>query len=113
MNSNQTITQFLNVKTFPFQIKDENGKVIYRENPNGDWIKREFDSNGNEIYWETSNGAWIKREFDPNGNVIIGKRIYYEDSNGIVHDDRPKVEITLEEIAQWKGVNVSQIRVKE
>jgi hypothetical protein len=113
MNSNQTIAQFLNIQTFPFEIKNENGKVIYRETSYGAWFKREFDPNGNVIYWETSYGAWIKREFDLNGNVIIGKRIYYEDSNGTIYDDRPKVEITLEEIAQWKGVDVSQIRIKE
>ena len=129
MNSNQTIAQFLKVKTFPFKINDENGKEIYSEYSNGYWLRSEYNSNGKNIYfensdgywskheynsdgkeihWETSNGAWIKREFDCNGN-----RIFYEDSNGIVYDNRPKVEITLEEIAALKGVSVSQIRVKE
>jgi hypothetical protein len=85
----ETIAQFLNIKDFPFTIKNENG---------------------NEIYYENSNGAWIKKEFDLNGN-----RIYYEDSDGIVDDNRPKpvLEITLEEIAALKGVDVSQIRIKE
>lgn len=89
MTNNQTIAQFLKIQIFPFQIKDKNGK---------------------EIYWENSIGTWIKREYDSNGN-----RIYYEDSNGFIQDDRPKptVEITLEEIAKLKGVNVSQIRIKE
>jgi hypothetical protein len=125
----ETIAQFLKVKTFPFTIKDENGNIIYwedsngywskheynsngkeiyYENSNGSWMKREFDLNKKEIYWETSCGVWIKREFDLNGN-----RIYYEDSNGIFEDNRPKVEITLEEIAKLKGVDVSQIRIKE
>jgi len=131
MNSNQTITQFLKIQKFPFTIKNENGNIIYYEGSNGywekreydlngkeiywedsseAWIKRKFDLNGKEIYWENSNGAWIKREFDLNGN-----RIYYEDSNGLVNDNRPKpvLEITLEEIAKLKGVNVSQIRIKE
>jgi len=83
----ETIAQFLKIQKFPFTIKNENG---------------------DEIYWECSDGAWIKKEFDLNGN-----RIYYEDSNGIVDDNRPKVEITLEEIAKLKGVDVSQIRIKE
>jgi hypothetical protein len=125
----ETIAQFLKVKTFPFTIKNENGNIIYwedsngywskheynsngkeiyYENSNGSWMKREFDLNKKEIYWETSCGVWIKREFDLNGN-----RIYYEDSNGIFEDNRPKVEITLEEIAKLKGVDVSQIRIKE
>lgn len=83
----ETIAQFLKIKDFPFTIKNENGNIIY---------------------YEGSNGYWEKREFDLNGN-----RIYYEDSNGIFEDNRPKVEITLEEIAKLKGVDVSQIRIKE
>jgi hypothetical protein len=129
MTNNQTIAQFLKIQIFPFEIKDKNGKVIYYESSNGYWEKKEFDSNGKNIYWEDSTEAWIKREFDSNGREIywensigacikkqydsIGNRIYYEDSNGIVQDDRPKLEITLEEIAKLKGVDVSQIRIKE
>jgi len=110
MNSNQTITQFLNVKTFPFETKDDNGKPIYYENSYGFWRKKEYDSDGNLIYYENSSGNWIKKEYDCNGNLI-----YYEDSIGLVRDYRPKpvLEITLEEIAALKGVNVSQIRIKE
>ena len=46
MKENQTIAQFLNVKDFPFEIKDKNGKIIYSEYSDGDWSKREYDSNG-------------------------------------------------------------------
>ena len=131
MTPNQTIAQFLNIQTFPFVIRDENGKVIYLEYSNGYWTKREYNSNGKEICWETSDRAWIKREYDSNEKEIyfetsdgawikreydsIGNRIYYEDSNGTIQDNRPKptVEITLQEIAKLKGVNVSQIRIKE
>jgi hypothetical protein len=131
MNSNLTIAQFLNVKTFPFQIKDENGRELYYENSYGYWYKNEFDVNGNKTYHESSigfwfrfkhdsdsrltsylnsNGYWSKSEFDSNG-----KEIYWEDNNGILLDNRPKptIEITLQEIAKLKGVNVSQIRIKE
>ena len=52
----KTIAQQLNVKEFPFEIKDKNGNVIYYENSNGDWLKREFDSDGNKIYYENSDG---------------------------------------------------------
>ena len=127
----ETIAQFLNVQTFPFRIKDENGNqiyyecsdgywikyeyisngnIIYYENSHGYWYKKEYNSNGNQIYWENSNGYWEKREYDSNKNLI-----YCEDSNGLVNDNRlkPVLEITLEEIAALKGVSVSQIRIKE
>ena len=52
----KTIAQQLNVKEFPFEIKDKNGKQIYYEDSTGFWIKREFDSNGNKIYYEDSDG---------------------------------------------------------
>lgn len=81
----KTIAQQLNVKEFPFIIKDKNGNKIYFENSNGYWSKYEYDSNGNEIYWENSFGFWVKSEYDSNGNVI-----YFENSDGNVVDNRPK-----------------------
>jgi len=105
-NKMKTIAQQLNVKEFPFEIKDKNGNQIYFENSEGSWLKREFDSNGKEIYIEYSNGSWAKREFDSNGNEIYfltsygfwlkteydsnGNLIYYENSDGVVIDNRPK-----------------------
>jgi hypothetical protein len=127
----ETIAQFLNIKDFPFQIKDENGNEIYYECSDRYWIKREYISNGKEIYIENSHGYWTKREYDSNGNVIYsensygywgkreydsnGKEIYYEDSEGFIHDSRPKpvVEMTLQEIADKVGVDVKSIRIKE
>ena len=52
----KTIAQQLNVKEFPFTIRDNNGKSIYYEHSDGWWWKREYDSNGNRIYSEDSNG---------------------------------------------------------
>jgi len=102
----KTIAQQLNVKEFPFEIKDKNGNLIYFETSDGYWSKKEYDSNGNVIYFENSDGFWSKREYDSNGNVIYyedsdgfwskreydsnGNVIYYEDSNGNVLDNRPK-----------------------
>lgn len=83
-----TIAQQLNIKEFPFSIKDSNGNMIYWENSDGLWNKREYDSNRNRIYWENSDGLWVKREYDSNGNEI-----YIEDSNGKIRDNRPKTEI--------------------
>ena len=62
-------------------VYDTNGKVIYYENINGYWVKREYNSNGNVIYYEDGNGYWYKREYDSNGNVI-----YHEGFDGIIID---------------------------
>jgi len=66
----KTIAQQLNVKAFPFNIKDEDG---------------------NEIYHETSDGYWKKREYDSDG-----KAVYFENSDGSIIDHRPKEIITLD-----------------
>jgi len=131
MKDQQTIAQFLNVKDFPFVIKDKNSNQIYYEVSNGFWLKSEYDDEGKEIYYENSDGFWIKREYDDQGNKIYfeysngfwrkseyddeGKEIYYENSDGYIVDNRPKqmIELTLEDIAKLKGVDVSQIRIKE
>jgi hypothetical protein len=110
MKDKQTIAQFLNVKDFRFVIKDKNGNEIYFENTYGFWCKSEYDDKGNRIRYENSNGYWIKSEYDDEGNEI-----YSEDSNGQIIDNRPKpmIELTLQDIAKMKGVDVSQIRIKE
>ena len=131
MKEDQTIAQFLKVKTFPFSIKDDEGNLIYYENSDGYWRKREYNNQGNQIYFETSNGYWIKYEYDDEGNEIYyesstgywnkreyddqGNEIYFEDSDGTIIDNRPKpiIELTLEDIAKFHGVDVGQIRIKE
>jgi hypothetical protein len=131
MKNAQTFAQFLKVKDFPFLIKDKNGKPIYLEYSNGYWFKHEYDDGGNNIRYETSNGFWIKREYDDEGKEIRyenstglwikreyddeGNEIRYETSNGVIIDKRskPMIELTLEDIAKMKGVDVSQIRIKE
>jgi len=62
----KTIAQQLNIKKFPFEIKDSDGKEIYRENWCGYWAKQEWD--GDEV-------------------------IYRETSDGIIRDKRPKTDI--------------------
>jgi len=62
----KTIAQQLNIKKFPFEIKDSDGK---------------------DIYWEDSRGSWSKWEY------AGGEMIYWEDSNGIIRDNRPKTDI--------------------
>lgn len=123
-----TIAQQLNIKDFPFEIKDKNGQTIYRETANGYWDKHEYDANGklirvedsrgywskcqydaqgNEIYYENSGPFWFKRQFDANGN-----KIYFESSKGVIIDNRPKqIELSMDEIAQKFGVDVSLIKI--
>ena len=83
-----TIAKQLKIKEFPFQIKDSKGNLIYWEQSDGYWVKREYDSKGKQIYWENSTGYWAKYEFDSNGN-----QIYYENSDGTIYNNRPKTEI--------------------
>lgn len=102
----KTIAEQLNIKEFPFNIKDENENVIYYEDSDGCWSKREFDSDGNRIYSEDSSGFWYKQEFDSDGREVYfegsneywcrrefdsdGNEIYYENSKGKIIDNRPK-----------------------
>jgi len=106
----KTIAEQLNIKEFPFIIKDSNGNEIYHENSNGFWYKSKFDSNGNEIYFENSGGYWYKNEYNSNGNEI-----YYENSSGVIIDNRPKtkVELTLDEIALKFKIDVKDLKIKK
>ena len=56
---------------------DENGNIIYEENSYGDWKKYQYDENGNRIYYEDSSGEWEKYQYDENNNLI-----YFEESYG-------------------------------
>ena len=124
----KTIAEQLNVKEFPFTIKDKNSNEIYWENSTGCWVKTEYDSKGNEIYWEVSTGYWIKTEYDSKGNEIYredskgfwikyeydskGNEIYCEDSYGYKSDKRV-TELTLDQIAEKFGIEVSQLKIKK
>ena len=81
----KTIAEQLNVKEFPFRIKDSKGRIIYFEESDKRWAKYEHDSEGNVIYLETSSGYWSKREYD-----VSNKEIYYKNSEGLIVDKRPK-----------------------
>ena len=76
----KTIAQQLNIKDFPFRIRDKQG---------------------NEIYFEGSDGSWGKWEFDS-----AGSEKYYENSKGEIRDNRPKPDdvITLNGI-RYKRIN--------
>jgi hypothetical protein len=63
-----TIAQEPKITSFPFEIKDSKGNLLYWENFNGDWEKREYDSNNNLIYRVDSNGDWGKPHMNSEGN---------------------------------------------
>jgi len=60
-----TMAQQLKVTKFPFVIKNDMGKEIYREESSGCWVKREYNNNGNEIYFEDSDGGIFDRRQKP------------------------------------------------
>lgn len=75
----QTIAHFLNVKEFPFEIKNHSGNLIYFEDQEGYWFKKIFDLNNNPIYYKDSYGFWYEQEFDSNGNITC-----YKNSEGTI-----------------------------
>jgi hypothetical protein len=96
----KTIAQQLNIKKFPFRIKDKNGKLLYYEDSYGFWCKYERDENGNERYFENSDGAWYKCELDENGYEL-----YYENSYGVIRDNRVK-EMTIAEAEKEFNIKI-------
>jgi len=60
----KTIAQQLNIKKFPFVIKDDDGNEIYYEDSGGYWQKWQYNSNGNPIYFEDSDGVIAERQYD-------------------------------------------------
>jgi len=86
------------------RVYDINGNILYYEDGNGLWVKKEYDTNNNKIYHEDSDGLWVKKEYDDNGNNIYhegrsgywvkrefdsnNNLIYWEDNNGVKVDKR-------------------------
>jgi hypothetical protein len=103
----KTIAQQLNVKEFPFIIKDRNGNQIYYEDSNGFWVKREWNENGKQIYYEDSHKHWYEAEYDWKGNLV-----YYLNSNGEIRDYRPKPkpEYTMEQLIEKLGEDFKLVK---
>ena len=66
---------------YPIRLYDRDGNVVYHEDTNGFWSKREY-KDGLEVYFENSNGYWLKREYED------GREVYYENSRGYTEDNR-------------------------
>lgn len=67
----KTIAQQLNIKDFPFRIKDKNGNEIYYKNSEGFWGKREYDKNGKETYYEDSYGTIVDNRPTCSGKEVV------------------------------------------
>ena len=109
-----------------FRVYDSNGNLVYYEESNGYWVKREYDSNGNLVYFEDSDGYWLKREYDSNNNEVYYEKsngywfkreydsnnneVYFEDSDGLIVDRRKENEMTLEEICKELGRDIKIIK---
>jgi hypothetical protein len=104
----KTIAQQLKIKDFPFVIKDKAGNSIYFEDSNGRWEKTERNAHGKEIRYETFDSYWSKREYDAHDNCIR-----YENSTGRTIDYQRKHVVTLQQIADKMGINVTQLRIKD
>jgi hypothetical protein len=63
-----TIKEITKNMEYPIGEFDEDDNLIYDENNDGYWFKREYDEN--------NDGYWFKREYDENNNLI-----YHKDSN--------------------------------
>jgi hypothetical protein len=95
-----TIAQQLNIKDFPFEIRDKQDNLLYFENSDEYWGKHEFDSAGRERYYENSYGFWHKYEYGSDGNVI-----YCEDSDGVIIDKRPKNDVITLNGIKYKRID--------
>jgi YD repeat-containing protein len=112
LNTEETIAKQLNIKKFPFIIKDKRGNTIYKEWLDGYWNKCEYDTNGhltrcedsngileikennNLTYRKYKNGSWEKYEYNANGKVTRFERSdgfwytrEYDDNGNLLHDE--------------------------
>lgn len=60
----KTIAEQLGITEFPFEIKDRDGRVIYREQEDRTWIKWVYDSKGEVLRSEDSVGYYYDSRYD-------------------------------------------------
>ena len=96
----KTIAEQLNIKEFPFEIKDKQGNLLYFEDSDGYWGMWEYDSEGNKIWHENSAGYWYKWKYDSEGNEI-----YHENSRGEIIDNRPKDDVITIDGIKYKRID--------
>jgi len=97
-NECETICEFLHIKTFPFDIKDDKDRILYKEEKDGLTYRHEYDDNGNMIYGENNEGYWFKQSFDN-----LNRLLFYKDSQGVSKTNN-YIEET-KEITWWKNLS--------
>ena len=70
---------------------------------------REYDNRGNLLYIEDKNGYWFKKQYDDNDN-----QIYFESYTGEIQDDRQKTTTMKFELSdkEQKEINEWQEAIK-
>lgn len=58
--------------------RDDNGNLIYFENANGWWWRKEFDDRGNCTYHGDASGWWVRHVYNEHND-----RVGYENYLGI------------------------------
>jgi len=58
--------------------RDEHGNLVYFENANGWWWRKEYDDAGRCTYRSDASGFWVRKAFDDNGEEIL-----YENYMGV------------------------------
>ena len=67
----KTIAQQLGVTQFPFEIRDKQGNVIYREREDGSWEIRKYDEDGQQVFHKNQNGFWTKEGYNTPENKTM------------------------------------------
>lgn len=121
-----TIAQRLGIKNFPFIVR-KNGKLLYQESSDGFWERYRYNKNNQHIRHEISSGLCTKLKYNDLGQLIRldtndgfwfikeydlnRKEVYFENSNGVIRNNRPKNEYTKAEIAKIIGIPVEQLKI--
>jgi hypothetical protein len=103
----QTLAQFLNIRSFPHFINNDDGKPIYMENENGGWVKNEYDKDGYLIYTEFSDGFWCNYQTSTVGNpldVNAVKNIY---ENTLFKSSK---ELSPQQVSDRYGISVKELK---
>jgi hypothetical protein len=78
----RTVAQRLDIKDFPFHIKNSDGELIYFENSDNYWERYVRDDKNRVLYHEKSNGYKEHYNRDSEGNIL-----FYLNSNGMIIDN--------------------------
>jgi len=88
-----TIAQRLNIKDFPFVVRDSGGRIIYYENSHHFWEINEYEQSGKQIYYENSEGLIEDYRPKPEANILG----HWHKGGDESPQEEPKVKLTQSE----------------